>query len=225
MSHINARLFGIPVQRGLLLTTSARAEMTFPSVVRLLLILAPSFRRVPLAPVESALSDPARSTSEILLTFSVESSVVLSRRCWVKNMVNTACDRLEVSFMFVAATVLKGISQQRGMRVQGDVQIVFILSTFLKGFLRTIQQTLCLMMELTNKWDMRDLTLLYYPHLWGHVYLDMKWQQALKGPPHMDQVGGVLLHVGFPCSWDWAGLAHVHSKFPCNSPEIKHSTN
>lgn len=42
--------------------------MTFPKVVRDLLILAPSFRRVPLAPVESALSDPAKSTSEILDT-------------------------------------------------------------------------------------------------------------------------------------------------------------
>jgi hypothetical protein len=38
--------------------------------------------------------------------------VVLSTRCWVKNMVNTACDRLEVSFMFVAATVLKDIAQK-----------------------------------------------------------------------------------------------------------------
>ena len=49
---------------------SARAEMTFPRVVRLLLMLAPSLSRVPLAPVDSARSDPARSTSEIRLTFS-----------------------------------------------------------------------------------------------------------------------------------------------------------
>lgn len=46
--------------------------MTFPSVVRLLLILAPSFSRVPLAPVESALSDPAKSTNDIFDTFSVQ---------------------------------------------------------------------------------------------------------------------------------------------------------
>ena len=52
---------------------SARAEMTLPSVVRLLLMLAPSFSRVPFAPVDSARSDPARSTSEILLTFSAVS--------------------------------------------------------------------------------------------------------------------------------------------------------
>ena len=44
--------------------------MTFPRVVRLLLMLAPSFSLVPLAPVDSALSDPARSTRETLLTFS-----------------------------------------------------------------------------------------------------------------------------------------------------------
>ena len=59
-------------------TISARAEMTFPKVVRLLLMLAPSLRRVPLAPVASARSDPAKSTKEILLTFSVDRPVVTS---------------------------------------------------------------------------------------------------------------------------------------------------
>lgn len=54
----------------MLLTDSAKAEMTLPRVVRLLLMLAPSFKRVPLAPVDSALSEPARSTSEILLTYN-----------------------------------------------------------------------------------------------------------------------------------------------------------
>ncbi len=47
---------------------SASAEMTFPSVVRLLLMLAPSLSLVPLAPVDSARSDPARSTKEMRLT-------------------------------------------------------------------------------------------------------------------------------------------------------------
>ncbi len=47
---------------------SANAEITFPSVVKLLLMLAPSLRRVPLAPVDSARSEPARSTKEILET-------------------------------------------------------------------------------------------------------------------------------------------------------------
>ncbi|PSN48274.1 hypothetical protein C0J52_03046 [Blattella germanica] len=58
-----------------------------------------SRKRVPLAPVESARSEPARSTSEILLTFSVDNSVVLSSLCCVKKIVNTACERLEVSFI------------------------------------------------------------------------------------------------------------------------------
>ena len=43
--------------------------MTLPSVVKLLLMFAPSFSLVPLAPVDSALSDPAKSTNEILLTW------------------------------------------------------------------------------------------------------------------------------------------------------------
>ena len=42
--------------------------LTLPRVVRDLLMLAPSLRRVPFAPVDSALSDPARSTRETLLT-------------------------------------------------------------------------------------------------------------------------------------------------------------
>ena len=96
------------------LTTSARAEMTFPRVDRDLLILAPSLRRVPFAPVESARSDPARSTNEILLTwytnvkgqrlsfneldllsvvkltFSLVRFVAASWQRWVKKIVNTA---------------------------------------------------------------------------------------------------------------------------------------
>jgi len=47
---------------------SANADITFPKVVKLLLIFAPSFSRVPLAPVESALSDPAKSTNDIFAT-------------------------------------------------------------------------------------------------------------------------------------------------------------
>uniref|UniRef100_A0A6B0U5D5 Uncharacterized protein n=1 Tax=Ixodes ricinus TaxID=34613 RepID=A0A6B0U5D5_IXORI len=80
--------------------------MTLPRVVRDLLMLAPSLSRVPCAPVESALSLPARSTRLILLTRSVASPVSLSVFLWVKMMVNTACERLLVSFMLVAATVL-----------------------------------------------------------------------------------------------------------------------
>lgn len=43
-----------------------------------------------------------------ILTFSVVRSLRGSRRRWLNTMVNTACERLLVSFMFVAATVLQG---------------------------------------------------------------------------------------------------------------------
>lgn len=89
-----------------------------------------TFSRVPFAPDESARSLPARSTRLILLTcrdnhsqngrkrparpgqsggrtFSVSRLVIWSRRFWVKTMVKTAWDRDDVSFMFVAATVLQ----------------------------------------------------------------------------------------------------------------------
>lgn len=41
---------------------AAKAAMTFPRVLKDLLMLAPSFKRWPVAPVELALSEPARST-------------------------------------------------------------------------------------------------------------------------------------------------------------------
>ena len=46
--------------------------LTFPRVVSDLLIFAPSFSRVPDAPVEFARSEPAKSTSEILDTLFVD---------------------------------------------------------------------------------------------------------------------------------------------------------
>ena len=44
--------------------------------------------------------------SYVLFTFSAVSPLALSCLCWVKMMVKTAWDRLELSFMLVAATVL-----------------------------------------------------------------------------------------------------------------------
>lgn len=106
-NKINQKLKFDAIHFGLL-TISANAEMTLPSVVKLLLMLAPSLSRVPLAPVESARSLPAKSTKLIFDTFSEHKSVSSSCFCCVKNIVNTACERELVSFMFVAATVLEG---------------------------------------------------------------------------------------------------------------------
>jgi hypothetical protein len=93
---------------------TASVEMTLPSVVRDLLILAPSLRRWPVAPVELARSDPAKSTRLprkvrachkkirsnttrkahlIRETFSVSRFVSTSCRLIVRRSVNTACDR------------------------------------------------------------------------------------------------------------------------------------
>jgi len=124
--------FLAPFLGGGALEASARAEMTFPNVVNDLFMLAPSFRRAPVAPVELALSLPARSTRLgsiqvrnnghccffltvaidspvaylILETFSVSRFVSMSYLFCVNKTVNTACDRLDVSFMLVDATVL-----------------------------------------------------------------------------------------------------------------------
>lgn len=87
----------------------ARAAMTFPNVVRDLLIFAPSLRRAPVAPVELARSEPAKSTKlwdyELVRrrcvcnthlmrdTFSVSRFESTSCRFIVRITVNTACDR------------------------------------------------------------------------------------------------------------------------------------
>ena len=83
--------------------------MTLPSVVSDLLILAPSLSRCPVAPVELARSEPARSTKLhrskartyyivyiahlIRDTFSVSRFVSVSCRFMVSRRVKTACER------------------------------------------------------------------------------------------------------------------------------------
>ena len=60
--------------------SSASAEMTLPRVVKERLMFAPSLSRLPDAPVESARSDPAKSTRLILLCFSAVTSEFGT--CW-----------------------------------------------------------------------------------------------------------------------------------------------
>lgn len=55
---------------------SARADMTFPRALKLWLIAHPSFKRSPVAPVEPALSLPARSTKLISEDFCETGSPV-----------------------------------------------------------------------------------------------------------------------------------------------------
>ncbi|KAH9425005.1 hypothetical protein DERP_009230 [Dermatophagoides pteronyssinus] len=65
----------IVFKRAISSRSSPNADITLPNVVNDLLILAPSFNRVPCAPVESARSDPAKSTKEIFDTFSDDKPV------------------------------------------------------------------------------------------------------------------------------------------------------
>lgn len=78
--------------------------MTFPRADRDLLILAPSFSRSPVAPVLSALSDPAKSTKFITLLFLVSDPDSLLM-IWSNVMVTTVWALLLVAFMLVDATV------------------------------------------------------------------------------------------------------------------------
>ena len=80
-------------------------QIKLPSVVRDLLMLEPSLSLVPTAPVLFALSDPARSTRDILDTVSPVTPEARSVLVKVIVTVNTAWDRLDWLFMLVAATV------------------------------------------------------------------------------------------------------------------------
>lgn len=110
--------------------------MTLPRVVKDLLMLAPSFKRVPLAPVESARSEPAKSTKLIFETFSVVRSVILSWRRWVKNMVKTAWERELVSFMLVAATVLR--ERREIIYKQSLIVLISIIKSKIKKEIRNL---------------------------------------------------------------------------------------
>lgn len=69
-------------------------------------MLDPSFKRSPTAPVLTARSLPAKSTKDIRDTFSPVTPVALSVRVCVRTTENTACERDDSEFIFVAATVL-----------------------------------------------------------------------------------------------------------------------
>lgn len=79
-------------------------EMTFPRADRDLLMLAPSFSRSPVAPVLSALSEPAKSTRFITLLFLVSDPDSLLM-IWSNVIVTTVWALLLVAFMLVDATV------------------------------------------------------------------------------------------------------------------------
>lgn len=85
-------------------TYTKLTEMTFPRADRDLLILAPSLSRSPVAPVLSALSDPAKSTRFITLLFLVSDPDSLLM-IWSNVMVTTVWALLLVAFMLVDATV------------------------------------------------------------------------------------------------------------------------
>lgn len=70
--------------------------MTLPRVVKLLLMFAPSLSRCPVAPVEFARSEPARSIKLIRDTFSVSKLVSLSCLFIVRSKVKTEWDRDEL---------------------------------------------------------------------------------------------------------------------------------
>jgi hypothetical protein len=69
-------------------------------------MLEPSRKRSPTAPDFDTRSEPAKSTNDILATLSPDVPLFASCNMVVKNIVNTACDRDDSTFIFVTAIVL-----------------------------------------------------------------------------------------------------------------------
>lgn len=107
---------------------SASEEMTKPSVVKDLLMLEPSFKWAPLAPVLPARSLPARSTREILLTFWPVCSETGSYCSCVMMRLNTAWDLLLSEFMLVDATVL--------LRLPSSISVSTVAKSFTANLVR-----------------------------------------------------------------------------------------
>ena len=84
---------------------NASAEMQLPRQESDWLMAAPSFRRSPVAPVESARSLPARSIRLMMATLSFAVPAARSTLVCVRMIWKMVCARDEVAFMAVDATV------------------------------------------------------------------------------------------------------------------------
>ena len=123
-----------------LLACSARAEMTLPRDESDLLIAAPSLRRSPVAPVDSARSEPARSTRFMSdATSFVRPSSEISCLTVIAIMV---CARDEVAFICVAATVRLAVPASISRLIASNDPTAFALVPSTKvplGVVRTLR--------------------------------------------------------------------------------------
>lgn len=129
-------------------------------------------------------------------TFSDVLSVSMSCFFCVKMMLKTAWERLLVSFMLVAATVLKKkenvVNGYVGMYQSSGYSII--------------------------NTESRSVTWLCFQSPSGPGCRCRRWRRVWTDPRHRVPSVGALWHVGFLCFWDSAGHAHAHSRSPCNSP-------
>lgn len=95
------------------LDSSVKALITFPRQRSPLLMLMPSYKVAPEAPVRLARSDPAKSTKwNLAVMYSYMSSAGFSpetkssNKCCSIEIVKIACERLEFIFISVEAVLL-----------------------------------------------------------------------------------------------------------------------
>lgn len=128
---------------------------------------------------------------------------------WVKMMLKTAWERLLVSFMLVAATVLQTTKKKN-----------MIISTIFDAF-TALYSFLCLLSAAHSRKIPKSLgraTWLCFQSPSDPGCHCRKWRLAWTDLQRKVPSEGAPWPAGSLCSWDSAGHAHAHSRSPCNSP-------
>lgn len=166
----------------------------------------------------------------VCVTFSEVLSESASWRFWVKMMLKTACERLLVSFMLVAATVLSGERQSlqfvcRMLHSSGPPNLFTAPDRFRQ--VQVNQTSVCLKNAQFRALVNQDTTVIevWVRPTWLCCQSPSdpgchcrRWQPTWTGPPRRDPSADALAPAGCLCSWGWGGHAHARSRFPCSSP-------
>lgn len=164
----------------------------------------------------------------VVRTFSDVFSESMSCFFCVKMMLKTAWERLLVSFMLVAATVLKkGKKYWLGAYywlvhyllhpLFVTAPDLFIHTSFICISSPSIT-TLHNHKESVTIIQSRSVTWPCFQSPSGPGCRCTRWQLVWTDLQRRVPSEGALWHAGFLCSWDSAGHAHAHSRSPCNSP-------
>lgn len=136
---------------------------------------------------------------------------------WVKIMLKTAWERLLVSFMLVAATVLQKNKKKKKHDDQHHLWCFY--------FSRQLYMPPFRIESHISTKSLNWATWLCFQSPSDPGCRCRKWRRAWTDLQHKVPSEGAPWHAGSLCSWDSAGHAHAHSRSPCNSPFQRHGLN